>query len=174
MYSLAISHQKREDFSAEAKVWQQIIQYSNLNEPERVQEAYYNLGVCQEKLGNINLALKSYEFATNGPSASTTGRALFSLSRLYEQQNLDSNAALVYRLIMTKIPNKEMVQKAADKIEELNLKNLLSECKNTYRVERGDTLNSIAKRFDTTVVLIMKVNGLSDTSIQIGMDLKVP
>ncbi|MBM3243211.1 LysM peptidoglycan-binding domain-containing protein [Candidatus Poribacteria bacterium] len=174
MYSLAISHQKREDFSAEAKVWQQIIQSNNLNEPERVQEAYYNFGICQEKLGNINFALKSYEAAANGPNTSITGKALFSLSRLYEQQDLDSNAALVYRLIMTKIPNKEMGQKAADKIEELDLKHLLSECKTTYRVKRGDTLYSIAKNFDTTASLIMKANRLNNTSLQIGMHLKVP
>jgi LysM repeat protein len=174
MYSLAISHQKREDFSAEAKVWQQIIQYNHLHEPERVQEAYYNFGICQEKLGNINFALKSYEVATNGPNKSITGRALFSLSRLYEQQNMDSNAALVHRLIMTKIPNEEIAQKAADKIEELNLKNLLSECKNTYHVKQGDTLYSIAKRFDTTVTSIMKANRMSDTSLHIGMPLKVP
>ena len=112
-------------------------------------------------MGNINFALKSYEVATNGPNTSISGKALFSLSRLYN------------RLIMTKIPNKEMAQKAADK-EELDLKNLLSECKTTYRVKRGDTLYSIAKHFDTTASLIMKANRLNNTSLQIGMNLKVP
>jgi len=40
MYSLAISHQKQKNFSAESKVWQQIIQHNNPIDPEKVQEAY--------------------------------------------------------------------------------------------------------------------------------------
>ena len=174
MYSLAISHQQRKDFSAESKVWQQIIQHNNPIDPERVQEAYYNLGICQEKLDNINFALKSYEFASKGPDASITNKALFSRSRLYEQQNLDSRAALVCNLIMKRFPGEESTPKAANKLGELNLKHLLEEYQTTYRVERGDTLISIAKRFNTTINLIMKANGLSDTVIKIGMNLKVP
>ncbi|MFQ6042729.1 MAG: LysM peptidoglycan-binding domain-containing protein [Candidatus Poribacteria bacterium] len=175
MYALAISHQNQRDFVAESKVWQQIIKYSNPIDPERVQEAYYNLGICQEKLGNINFALKSYEAASKeGPNTSIMSRALFSAGRLYEQQKLDSKAALVYRLVMQKFPDEDSAQKAANQLSDLNLKHLLSEYQTTYRVKKGDNLTSIAKRFDTTIAVIMKANGLSDTSIKIGMKLKVP
>jgi len=175
MYSLAISHQNREDFSAESKVWQQIIKYNNPIDPKLVQEAYYRLGICQEKLGNINFALKSYETASkDGPNISIMSNALLNVGRLYEKQDLDSKATLVYRLVMQKFPKEKSAQEAANKLGNLNLKHLLSEYQTAYRVKKGDNLTSIAKRFDTTIAAIMKANELSDTSIKIGMKLKVP
>jgi len=174
MYSLAISHQKQNNFSAESKVWQQIIQHNNPVDPEKVQESYYNLGICQENLDNIEFAIKSYEVASKGPNELIVNKALFSVGRLSEQQNLDSKAALVYHLIMKKFPREESAQEAANKLGELNLKHLPSENQTTYNVKKGDNLISIAKRFNTTVPLITEANGLDNTSIKIGMDLKVP
>jgi TolA-binding protein len=174
MYALAISYQKRKDFSSESKIWQQIIQHNNPVDPELTQEAYYNLGICQENLGNIKFALKSYDAASKGPNTSITSKALFSVSRLYEKQNLDSRAALVYRLIMKNFPNEESAREAADRLGKLNLKHLLSENQTIYRVKRGDTISSIAKRFDTTIDSIMKASKLSNTAIKIGMNLTVP
>ncbi len=43
-----------------------------------------------------------------------------------------------------------------------------------YRVRRGDTLYSIAKRFGTTVEGLMRVNGLSSSHIVAGMKLRIP
>jgi len=42
-----------------------------------------------------------------------------------------------------------------------------------HKVKFGDTLNRIAKKHNTTVELIMKANGLADTNIKAGTELKV-
>ena len=42
-----------------------------------------------------------------------------------------------------------------------------------YEVQKGDTLNRIAKKFNTTAELILKSNGLKDANIKVGKKLKV-
>jgi len=44
----------------------------------------------------------------------------------------------------------------------------------TYRVQRGDTLLSLAAKFDTTVEAIKLVNNLTDDTIQWGVDILIP
>lgn len=43
-----------------------------------------------------------------------------------------------------------------------------------YTVQRGDTLFSIAQRFQTTVEELKQLNGLADNTIYVGQRLKVP
>ncbi|MEM6288375.1 MAG: LysM peptidoglycan-binding domain-containing protein [Bacteroidota bacterium] len=42
-----------------------------------------------------------------------------------------------------------------------------------HRVRRGDTLFSLARRYDTTVEAIRELNGLRSTSIRLGQRLRV-
>lgn len=44
----------------------------------------------------------------------------------------------------------------------------------TYTVQRGDTLFSIAKRHDTTVEILMRLNGLSEATLSVGQVLRLP
>lgn len=44
----------------------------------------------------------------------------------------------------------------------------------TYTVQRGDTLYSLARRFNTTVQAIMSTNKLASTTIYIGQKLAIP
>lgn len=44
----------------------------------------------------------------------------------------------------------------------------------TYRVQRGDTLLSLAAKFNTTVEAIKSVNNLTDDKIQWGTDILIP
>jgi len=44
----------------------------------------------------------------------------------------------------------------------------------TYTVKRGDTLNSVAKRFGTTVGAISRLNKLKNSTLHIGQVLKIP
>ncbi len=44
----------------------------------------------------------------------------------------------------------------------------------TYTVQRGDTLYSIAKRFETTVETLMQLNSLSDATLSVGQVLRLP
>gem|GEM_PF-76553 len=43
-----------------------------------------------------------------------------------------------------------------------------------YRVKKGDTLYSLSKKLETTVVAIKKANGLVDNIISIGQELVIP
>lgn len=44
----------------------------------------------------------------------------------------------------------------------------------TYTVQRGDTLFSIARRHDTTVEILMRLNGLSEATLSVGQVLQLP
>ncbi len=44
----------------------------------------------------------------------------------------------------------------------------------TYKVEKGDTLYAIARRYGTTVEAIKKLNGLTSDMLSIGQTLKIP
>ena len=47
--------------------------------------------------------------------------------------------------------------------------------KATHRVEKGQTLSTIAKRYDTSISAIMKANGISNPrKIRVGQKLKIP
>lgn len=49
-----------------------------------------------------------------------------------------------------------------------------AEISNTYKVMSGDTLYGIAKKLDTTILELKKINNLTNDSISIGQILKVP
>lgn len=44
----------------------------------------------------------------------------------------------------------------------------------TYTIQRGDTLSSIARRFNTTVSALKSANGLTSDLIQAGKTLRIP
>ena len=44
----------------------------------------------------------------------------------------------------------------------------------TYKVKKGDTLLTIAKKFGTTAAKISALNGLKGTSLKVGQVLKIP
>ncbi|MEZ5503097.1 MAG: LysM peptidoglycan-binding domain-containing protein [Halioglobus sp.] len=44
----------------------------------------------------------------------------------------------------------------------------------TYRIQPGDSLDHIARKFDTEVAVLQEANGLKDSSIQAGELLKIP
>jgi len=44
----------------------------------------------------------------------------------------------------------------------------------TYKVQRGDTLLAIAKKFSTTAAKIRALNGLTSSTIHVGQVLKIP
>jgi LysM repeat protein len=44
----------------------------------------------------------------------------------------------------------------------------------TYTVKKGDTLNTIAKHFNTTAGNLRAANGMKTNSLKIGQVLKIP
>ena len=172
LYCLAISHQKRADYTNAAQVWDKIIGHNPT--AERQQEAHYNLGVCQENLQKFDLAIKSYGNAGNGPNANLAGKTLLQQGALYEQGKNGSDAAKAYRRIVENFAESESGREAGKRLGKLNLEHLLEENSITYQVEPGDVISKIARKHNTTSGLIIKANKIDPRRIRVGLPLKIP
>jgi lipoprotein-anchoring transpeptidase ErfK/SrfK len=106
-----------------------------------------------------------------------------SLSAMYKNaQDLESkdaylNAQALYKDILDKAQDDILIQKVRKNLMDLNMKMLFSplatEDSIVYTVEKGDTLGKIAKRFNTTVGLIMRSNNLKSDVIRPSQRLKI-
>lgn len=100
----------------------------------------------------------------------------------YFQRRLPQDTMLdYYSIIRNTTPNETIIieyndpinyQKSIDTIAEA-LNAYLGK-KDTYIVKKGDTLYSIAKKYQTTVDQIKKLNNLSNNNLSINQTLKIP
>lgn len=107
-----------------------------------------------------------------------SARQLFDLARVQETDNELLLAKATYRDILNNYPNYPQAQDVQKKIEELNIRIILSPTLITpnsslYEVKPGDSLIKIAKEFNTTAELISKINMLKSGMIRPKMKLKV-
>jgi len=83
----------------------------------------------------------------------------------------------IYSKVIEEHPDSLFVETAQNEMEKLNLKILFSPIKTensqVYVVKEGDALRKIAKKYNTTVELIMKSNHLKTDLIRPGQRLKV-
>lgn len=86
-------------------------------------------------------------------------------------------AKTAYQSLINDFPNSNEVMNWQKKIEDLNIRLLFSPVITpksiSYEIKPGDTLNKIAKEFNTTVELIKKSNNLSENKIIPGRKIKV-
>ncbi|MDD3905937.1 MAG: L,D-transpeptidase family protein [Candidatus Omnitrophica bacterium] len=82
-----------------------------------------------------------------------------------------------YQKLTEKYPASGNAAKVQESLDNLNIKILFSSVitpdSMLYEVQPGDTLNKIAKKFNTTSELIMKANNLKDAAVRSGKKLKV-
>jgi len=94
-----------------------------------------------------------------------------------QQKGNLKEAKSLYRRLISEFPNSSQIANWQKKIEEINIQLLFSpaitEESVIYEIKKGDTLESIAKKYNTTAELIMKSNGLRDDKIFPGEKLKV-
>lgn len=133
--------------------------------------AYFSRG----KLDDAEVAYK--EIIRDFPNSKRAVDSFYMLGLLYERkgQLLDSKEYLSKFLInRPEVPHSSQIQK---KVWELNMRVLFSPALTPdsflYEVKFGDTLNSIAKKFNTTTELIMRANNLVNANIKTGMKLKI-
>ena len=115
------------------------------------------------------------------PAAAVTGtddkEALFAKAGRIESQGSIFKARQMYGGIIENFPDWKEIPKVQEALEDANVKLLFSSVETpdsiAYEVQKGDTLSGLAKRFNTTVELIMKANGLKTPSIRIGKKLKI-
>lgn len=77
---------------------------------------------------------------------------------LKELNNLSSNTLSIGQVL--KLPSTEIIEIPSTTI--------------TYTIKLGDTLYSIAKKYDTTVDKIKQLNNLTSNTLSIGQQLQIP
>ena len=86
-------------------------------------------------------------------------------------------AKILYENAMETVEDADKLREAQERIEEINLKVILSpvidECSTEYVVQPRDALVKIAKKFNTTVNLIKRSNNLTSDIIRLGQKLKI-
>lgn len=86
-------------------------------------------------------------------------------------------AKAVYQGLIEKFPGSNRIAAAQDALEDVNIKLLFSNLPTAdseiYEVQKGDTLNKIARKMSTTPEMIMRSNGLKGPAIQAGRSIKI-
>lgn len=121
-----------------------------------------------------NNKAKSYPY---GKAISSQAQALLQKGESLEKQGDSLGAKDAYQKILDNYPDAENNLKIQDQISSLNIKMLFSQDitkgSQLYEVGPGDSLQKIAKKFNTTVELIKETNKLSSDLIRPGIKLKI-
>jgi lipoprotein-anchoring transpeptidase ErfK/SrfK len=103
-------------------------------------------------------------------------------SQLKEARGLEgkgdlSGARHAYRSLIEDFPASGDIAQWQQRVSDLNVRILFSpdivDASNSYKIKSGDTLEKIAKKFNTTVELLKKSNGLPDDKIYADQEIKV-
>lgn len=124
-----------------------------------------------------NHAETTFSNTTSAVERTITDSDLWNAASAYEKKGEPGKAREAYRLLMEKFPNSRHVLEAEKNIGDININAIFSgeDTQRTvvYDIKRGDTLGKIAKKFNTTVELISRMNGLKGGNIKSGKKLKV-
>lgn len=105
------------------------------------------------------------------------GEIYFDLASSYEKEKTLLKARDIYRLILNKYQNIDDILEVQERLGKLNIDILFSSVVTDedvlYKVEPGDTLSKIAKKFGTTIDLIKEANSLESDVIRADSKLKV-
>jgi len=95
----------------------------------------------------------------------------------YEKGGDLVKAREAYQKLIEKYPGSGNIAKNQESLENLNIAILFSPIPTAdsfiYEVQKGDTLTRIAKKFNTTIELILRSNNLKDPGLKIGRKLKI-
>ena len=130
------------------------------------------------KNGDLDGAINSMvAVANNYPDSPVTEKALRELAALQSQKGDIGKSRYYTARLIKSFPNVKDADKLRKDLQETAVKTMFSptitEDSLQYVVKKGDTLYGIAKRFNTTVELIRKVNNLQSDNLAVGQKLKV-
>jgi lipoprotein-anchoring transpeptidase ErfK/SrfK len=122
-------------------------------------------------------AIKAYEkIITSFSKSSSLIKAELGLAGAYVDSGRLTQARDIYKNILSRDLEFNVAKSISEKLGELNIKILFSPTKTAdsiiYKVHDKDTLESIAKRYNTTASLIKRANNIKGF-IKPGTDLKV-
>lgn len=115
--------------------------------------------------------------AAGGVSPSKTAKELYSQAAAFKKDRQLVEAKKIYQKIVTEYPTINNVEQIQGELEEVNLEIILSGADQAktvvHEVQTGDSLAKIAKKYNTTIDLIKKMNNLKSDTINLGQKLKV-
>ncbi|MGB2630469.1 MAG: L,D-transpeptidase family protein [Candidatus Omnitrophota bacterium] len=134
-------------------------------------EEFLNEGEPGKAINAFIIAVKQY------PDSQYAERSLRRLALMHHKSENYPQARYYYQAIIDGFPETKDADQIKSIVEDLNMKILLSpeisEDSVEYEVQRGDSLFNIAKKFNTTVELIKKMNDLKNDTIKPGQKLKI-
>jgi lipoprotein-anchoring transpeptidase ErfK/SrfK len=102
---------------------------------------------------------------------------LINLAKSFEERGNLKEAKATYQKLVNDASNSSLVSGWEKKIEDLNLKLLFSPVITDkdilYQIQPGDSIAKIAKKFNTTVELILRSNNIKGSKILAGRKIKV-
>lgn len=102
---------------------------------------------------------------------------LLTLAKNFEERQNFKEAKPIYQKMINDFPNSPRVAEWQKKDEDLNIKLLfsptLTDKSILYEIQPGDSLIKIAKKFNTTIELIIRSNNLKSNKIIAGKKIKV-
>lgn len=140
-----------------------IIDYGNLS----TDNSYLN-GRIEELTNIVVNTLKSYLGLANDTYIVKKGDNLYSIARKY-----NTTVDTIKKLNNLTNNNLSIGQKLVVKTIPSSSSNINTD-KNTYIVKNGDTLYAIARKYNTTVDNIKKLNNLTNNNLNINQVLKIP
>ncbi len=125
----------------------------------------------------LTVALRGRKTDSVAIAARTSAQELYTQALSMKQSNRIDKARELYQEILSNYPDYEGVENAQKDLEEVSLKIITSGVKSpkavTHKVEPGDSLVKIAKKYNTTVDLIKKRNNISGDVIRAGQQLSI-
>lgn len=117
------------------------------------------------------------DIIANNQDAVKKEDAYWRLASIYERRQDLLKLKDIYQKILEEFPSSNNVLKAQEALENTNVKLLFSDIADPdsfiYQVQKGDSLVKIAKKFNTTIELISKANGLKGGVLRSGRKLKI-
>lgn len=146
-----------------------IVEYGfldNSNDAEKLKKNYkdYAEAVIEAVLDYKNIPYEQTEYyiVKKGDSLwSIANKNNTNVSELKKLNNLTSNSLSIGQKLKLPTNNNETIEP-------------IPSTSNTYIVKKGDSLYSIAKKYDTTVDSIKTTNNLTNNTLSIGQTLKIP
>lgn len=141
-------------------------------------EALYSLGSISENNGEFNIAKNYYKrIIEEFPESDFVDDAWFRLSGIYQKEGKLIESRKILEQLRERYTDSNLIESVINALYYLNIKILFSpvidEWSTEYTVEKGDSLNAIAKKQHTTVELLKECNNIEGIMIHPGDKLKV-
>lgn len=130
-----------------------------------------NLGDIAKRNGVAVSDLRKWNHLKGNSVASGKSLKIILEGNTDSRTSLASNASKNKVLIAADTPKLANAEAKTNSIEKADT--LVSNATNFYIVQKGDNLNTIAKKYNTTVAEIKEWNHLSSTSVKLGASLQV-